>query len=94
MRAGHTSLKASLKTFNKISTAECECGHGLQKEEHIFWDCKQYEEQRPTMRDILSENSKKAYPHKVSYRALNARRKKIPARRLLLHKQDSYIYLK
>jgi hypothetical protein len=88
MRAGHTSLKASLNRFNIVSTAECECGDGLQPEEHIFWECKRYEEQRATMRDILSESSK------VSYTALNARRKKISARRLLLHKQHSYIYLK
>jgi hypothetical protein len=45
------------------------------------------------MMDILSENRKKEYP-KVSYRALWARGKKICARRLLLHKQNSYIYLK
>jgi hemerythrin-like domain-containing protein len=31
---------------------------------------------------------------KVSYRALKARGKKICAKRLLLHKQNSYIYLK
>jgi hypothetical protein len=28
-------------------------------EEHIFWDCKLYEDQRATMMDILSENCKK-----------------------------------
>jgi hypothetical protein len=43
------------------------------------------------MMDILSENSKKRVP-KVSYRALKAGRKTISARRLLLHKQHSYIY--
>jgi hypothetical protein len=58
MRAGHTSLKASLNRFNIVSTTECECGDGLQTEEHIFWDCKLYEEQRATMMDILSDNSK------------------------------------
>jgi hypothetical protein len=42
------------------------------------------------MRDILSE--KKKIP-KVSYRALKARRKEISARRLLLHKQRSSMYL-
>jgi hypothetical protein len=62
MRAGHTSLKASLNRFNIVSTAECECGDGPQREEHIFWDCKLYEDQRATMMDILSENSKKEYP--------------------------------
>jgi hypothetical protein len=36
MRAGHTGLKASLKRFNIVSMAECECGDGLQMEEHIF----------------------------------------------------------
>jgi hypothetical protein len=45
-----------------VPTAECECGDGLQTEEHFFWDCKRYEEQRATMRDILPENSKKEYP--------------------------------
>ena len=49
MRAGHTSLKASLNRFNFVSTAECECGDGLQTEEHIFWDCKLYEYQRATL---------------------------------------------
>jgi hypothetical protein len=38
MRAGHTSLKASLNRFNILSTAECECGDGLQTEGHIFWN--------------------------------------------------------
>jgi hypothetical protein len=85
MRAGHTSLKASLNRFNIVSTAECECGDGLQTEEHIFWDCKLYEEQRVTMMAILSENSKKECP-RVSYRALTARGKKICARSLVLHK--------
>jgi hypothetical protein len=37
-----------------VSTVECDCGDGLQTEEHIFWDCK--------LVDILSENSKKGYP--------------------------------
>jgi hypothetical protein len=46
MRAGHSNLKASLSRFNIVSTAECECGDGLQMEEHVFWDCKLYEEQR------------------------------------------------
>jgi hypothetical protein len=46
--------------------AECECGSRLQMGEHVFWDCKQYEEQRATMRDILSENSKKDYPKSVT----------------------------
>jgi hypothetical protein len=62
MRAGHTSLKASLNRFNIVSTAECECGDELQTEEHIFCDCKLYEDHRATMMDILSENSKKEYP--------------------------------
>jgi hypothetical protein len=84
MRADHSSLKASLKRYNIVFTAECECGDGLEMEERIFWECKLYGEQRTTMRDILSENNK------VSYRALKARRKKISARRLLLHKQNLF----
>jgi hypothetical protein len=66
MTADHTSLKASLNRFNVVSTAECECGDGLQTEEHIFWDCKLYEDQGATMMDILSENSKKEYPKSVT----------------------------
>jgi hypothetical protein len=66
MRAGHTSLEASLSRFNIVSTAECECVDGLQAEEHVFWDCKLYEDQRATMMDILSENSKKEYPISVT----------------------------
>jgi hypothetical protein len=49
-----------------VSTAECECGDGLQTEEHIFWDCKLYEEQRATMMDILYENKEKEYPKSVT----------------------------
>jgi hypothetical protein len=41
-------------------------GDGPQTEEHIFWDCKRYEEQRASMRDILSENSKKGYLKSVT----------------------------
>jgi hypothetical protein len=44
------------------------------------------------MSDILSPNSRKEYPGAVG--ALKARRKMISARRLLLRKQLSYIYLK
>jgi hypothetical protein len=66
MRAGHTSLKPSLDRFNIVATAKCEYGDGLQTEEHIFWDCKRHEEQRATMTDILSENSKKEYPKSVT----------------------------
>jgi hypothetical protein len=65
MRAGHTSLKASLNRFNIVPTAEWECGDGLQTEEHILWNCKWYEVQRATMMDILSGNSKKEYPKSV-----------------------------
>jgi hypothetical protein len=66
MRAGHSSPKASLSRFNIVSSAECECGDGLQIEEHIFWDCKLYEDQRATTMEILSENSKKEYPKSVA----------------------------
>jgi hypothetical protein len=59
MRAGHSSLKASLNRFSIVSMDECVCGDGLQTEERIFWDCKRFEEQRATMRDILFENRKK-----------------------------------
>jgi hypothetical protein len=45
---------------------KCECGDGLQTEEHICWDCKLYEEQRATMMAILSENRKKEYPKSVT----------------------------
>jgi hypothetical protein len=58
MTAGHSNLKASLSRFNIVSTAECERGDELPTEEHIFWDCKLYEDQRATMMEILSENSK------------------------------------
>jgi hypothetical protein len=46
--------------------AECECGDRLQVEEHIFWDYKLYKDQRATMVDILSENSKEEYPKSVT----------------------------
>jgi hypothetical protein len=59
MRAGNSILKASLSRFSIVPTAGCECGDGLQMEKHIFWDCKLYEEQRATVMDILSEDSKK-----------------------------------
>jgi hypothetical protein len=65
MRAGNSSLKASLNRFNIVSKAECECGDGLQMEVHIFWDCKLYKDQWTTMVDILSENSKKEYPSQL-----------------------------
>jgi hypothetical protein len=65
MRASYISLKTSLNRFSILSTTECACGDGLQTEEHIFWDCKRYEEQRATMRNILSENSKKEYPSQL-----------------------------
>jgi hypothetical protein len=38
MRAGHTSLKASLNRFNIVATAECECADGLQTEKQFHVD--------------------------------------------------------
>jgi hypothetical protein len=66
MIAGYSSLKACLSRFNIVSTAECECGDGLQMEEHVFWNCKLYKDQRATVMDILSENSKEEYPESVT----------------------------
>jgi hypothetical protein len=66
MKAGHSNLTASLSRFNIVSTAECECGDGLQTEEHIFWNCNLYEDQRATMMDILSGNSKNEHPNSVT----------------------------
>jgi hypothetical protein len=63
---GHTNLKTSLSNFRILSTAECECGDCLQAEQFIFWNFKLYEDQRVTMMDILSENSKKEYPKSVT----------------------------
>jgi hypothetical protein len=57
MRASHYSLKARLNRFNIVSTAECECGDGLQMVEHIFWDCKLYEDQRATIMDKTARES-------------------------------------
>jgi hypothetical protein len=92
MRAGHSSLKASLSRFNFVSTAECEYVDRCwwTANEHNSWDCKLYEDQRATVMDILSENSKKEYPKSVTelFSALKAR-EKICARRLLLRKQNS-----
>jgi hypothetical protein len=86
MRAGHTTLKVSLRRFNTVSTAECECGDGLQTEDHIFWDCKLYEDQRAIIMDILSENSKKQYPNSVT-ELLRIEEKNICATRVLLRKK-------
>jgi hypothetical protein len=66
MRVGYSSLKASLSRSNIVTTAECECGDGLQTEEHIFWDCKLYEDQGKTVMDILFENRKKEYPKSIT----------------------------
>jgi hypothetical protein len=65
-RAGHSSLKASLSRFTIVFTAECERGDGLQTEEHIFWVCALYEDQRARMMDILSENTRKEYRNSVT----------------------------
>jgi hypothetical protein len=90
MRGGHTILKASLNRYNIVSTVECECGDGLQLEEHIFWDCKLYEEQRATMIAIVSENKKRECPKSVTELL---RQEEIRFVHLLLHKQNSNIYL-
>jgi hypothetical protein len=94
MRAGHSSLKGSLSRFDTVSTAECECGDGLQTEEHtrMFWDCKLYEDQRAIMMVILSENSNKEYPK--SARELLRLEGKRFMQGVLLHEQNSLIYLK
>jgi hypothetical protein len=66
MQAGHTSLKASLNRFNIVPMAKCECGDVLQMEEHSFWDCELYKDQRAAVMYILFENSKKEYPKSVT----------------------------
>jgi hypothetical protein len=66
MTAGHSSLKASLSRFNIVSTAECECGDGLQTKEYIFWDYKLYEDKKATMMGSWSQNSKKGHPKSVT----------------------------
>jgi hypothetical protein len=66
MTAGHSSLKASLSRFNIVSTAECEWRAANGK--HVFWDCKLYGDQRATVMEIMSENSKKVYPKSVTER--------------------------
>jgi hypothetical protein len=70
-----------------VSTAECECGDELQTEEHFFWDCKLYEDQRATtMMDVLSENSKKKKYSKSVTELSRLEEKKICARHVLLRK--------
>jgi hypothetical protein len=49
-------------------------------------------DQRATMRDILSENSKKEYPKSVT-ELLRLEEKRF-LQGVLLHKQHSYIYIK
>jgi hypothetical protein len=44
----------------------CECGNGLMTKGHVFWNCKLYEDQRPTVVDILSEKSKRECPESVA----------------------------
>jgi hypothetical protein len=41
---------------------QANAGDGLQ----VFWDYKLYEDQRATVVDTLSENSKKEYPKSVT----------------------------
>jgi hypothetical protein len=47
-------------------TKSLELGDGLQTNERIFWDCKLYDDERATMMDILSEDSKKKQKKKQS----------------------------
>jgi hypothetical protein len=42
----------TVQFHDSLGSADCECGDGLQTEEHIFWDCKLYEDQRATVTDI------------------------------------------
>jgi hypothetical protein len=85
MKACHSNLIANLSRINIVSTAECECGDGLQMEEHICWDCKLYEDQRATMMDILSEKSKKEDPKSVT-ELLRPEEKMICAKHVLFDK--------
>jgi hypothetical protein len=78
----------SLSRLNIVSTAECEYSDGVQTEELVFRVCKVYEDQRATMVDILSQNSKQEYPKSVT-ELLRLEEKKICARRLLIHKQNT-----
>jgi hypothetical protein len=66
MRAGCSSLKASLSRIIVGSTAEWECGNWMQTGKHYFWECKLYEDQRAILIIILSEK-KKRYPKSVTY---------------------------
>jgi hypothetical protein len=59
VRTGHTSLKASLSRCIICSWLNANVMTSCKQRKLIFWDCKLYEEQKATMTDILSENSKK-----------------------------------
>jgi hypothetical protein len=48
-----------IDAFVTSTVSECECGDGLQREDHILWDCKLYEKQRAKMMAILSRLSEK-----------------------------------
>jgi hypothetical protein len=71
MRARHCILEASVSRFNIAATTECECGDGLRTEEHVFWDCKLYEDGRKKVMDIHILGKAKGITD-VSCRALKA----------------------
>jgi hypothetical protein len=75
LRAGHCILEASLSRFNIAAAAECECGDRLRTEEHVFWDCKLYEDRRKKVMAINRLGKAKGITE-VSYRALKALRRK------------------
>ncbi|XP_029178519.1 uncharacterized protein LOC114946237 [Nylanderia fulva] len=48
IRCGHNSLKSSLARFNIINSDLCSCG-SPEDINHVFWECKKFEEERKTM---------------------------------------------
>jgi hypothetical protein len=76
MRAGHSSLRASLSRLSLCPrlNANANVMTGCKLKNILSGTVKVYEDQRAKMMDILFENSKQQY--QVSYRALKVREKK------------------
>ncbi|CAG5109310.1 Protein of unknown function [Cotesia congregata] len=46
LRSGHTSLAHSLKRFEIVNSEQYPCGEATEEPNHVFWQCKLYEEAR------------------------------------------------
>lgn len=66
LRCGHTSLRANLFRFKIVDSPLCLTCGVAETSNHIFWECRKYDNQRIQLTSDLVRN-RGFLPHSVEY---------------------------